>query len=118
LFNGGGRPINLNDLCPTILASAGGNKTHFIDTLDEVPRYHAELLRGLPPRTGTLPGGRRLTVEESALIQTFPPGVKFYGSQSSRYMQVGNAVPPKLAEALGTALAALLGARVSQAAAS
>lgn len=108
LFNGGGRAINLNDVCHTILASAGGNKTHFIDTLDEVPRYHADLLQGKPPRTGTLPGGRRLTVEESARIQTFPDGVYFHGSRSSKYTQVGNAVPPLLAEKIGLALYAVL----------
>jgi len=108
LFNGGGRPINLGALCPTILASAGGNKTHFIDTMDEVPGYHSSLLRGEPPRTGTLPGGRRITVAESALIQTFPSSVHFSGSSSSQYTQVGNAVPPLLASRLGTALAQLL----------
>jgi len=32
LFNGGGRPIDLRMPCHTILASAGGNKTHFVDT--------------------------------------------------------------------------------------
>lgn len=108
LFNGGGRAIDLASVCPTILAAAGGNKTHFVDTLDEVPRYHAELLQGKPPRTGVLPGGRRLTVEESGLIQTFPPGVRFHGSRHAQYMQIGNAVPPLLAEQLGLALAALL----------
>jgi DNA (cytosine-5)-methyltransferase 1 len=108
LFNGGGRPIHLDDLCPTILASAGGNKTHFIDTLDEVPGYHAALLRGEAPRVGTLPGGRRITVAESALIQTFPADVQFAGSSSSQYTQVGNAVPPRLAAQVGKALAELL----------
>src|SRR5437016_10984135 len=56
-----------------------------------ISRYHAELLQGKPPREGTLPGGRRLTVEESAIIQTFPEGVRFSGSRSSQYAQVGNA---------------------------
>lgn len=108
LFNGGGRAIDLDAVCPTILASAGGNKTHFIDTLGEVPRYHAELLQGKPPRVGELPGGRRLTVEESALIQTFPKGTRFCGSRSSQYAQIGNAVPPLLAKHLGASLASLL----------
>jgi DNA (cytosine-5)-methyltransferase 1 len=104
LFNGGGRAIDLNAPCHTILASAGGNKTHFIDSLFLVPEYHAHLRRGGRPRKGALPGGRRLTPEESSLIQTFPPEMKFFGSRSSRYMQIGNAVPPLLAQAIGLAL--------------
>jgi DNA (cytosine-5)-methyltransferase 1 len=104
LFNGGGRPIDLGAPCHTILASAGGNKTHFIDTLGLVPAYHAHLSKGGKPRTGTLEGGRRLTPEESALIQTFPRATKFCGARSSRYTQIGNAVPPLLAEALGRTL--------------
>lgn len=104
LFNGGGRPIDLRAPCHTILASAGGNKTHFIDALGLVPAYHAHLVRGGKPREGVLEGGRRLTPEESALIQTFPPTMKFAGARSSRYTQIGNAVPPVLAKALGLAL--------------
>jgi DNA (cytosine-5)-methyltransferase 1 len=106
LFNGGGRPIDLNAPCHTILAAAGGNKTHFLDTLSLVPRYHAQLLRGAKPRSGELPGARRLTVEESALIQTFPKGMKFDGARSSQYTQVGNAVPPVLAKVIGRAIEA------------
>lgn len=37
LFNGGGRPIDLDRPCHTVLTSAGGNKTHFLDTLGLVP---------------------------------------------------------------------------------
>ena len=108
LFNGGGRPIDLSAPCHTILASAGGNKTHFLDTQAEVPPYHLHLRRGGAPRKGTLPGSRRLTVEESALVQTFPKSMKFAGSRSSQYTQVGNAVPPKLARSLGFSLAKTL----------
>jgi len=104
LFNGGGRPIDLSSPAHTILASAGGNKTHFIDVLGEVPEYHRSLMAGGSPRTGTLTGGRRLTVAESAAIQTFPKGMQFHGSRSSQYTQVGNAVPPDLAKVLGKAL--------------
>src|SRR5262245_5749036 len=66
--------------------------------LELVPSYHAALLRGGAPRSGSLFGGRRLTVTESALLQTFPPETCFFGSKRSQYTQVGNAVPPLLAK--------------------
>lgn len=109
LFNGGGRPIDLSTPCHTILASAGGNKTHFVDTLRRVPTYHAHLMRGGKPRQGFLEGGRRLTAEESALLQTFPRTMRFCGARSSRYAQIGNAVPPLLAKVLGHALREAIG---------
>lgn len=105
VFNGGGRPIDLAKPSHTILASAGGNKTHWIDTLGIVPGYHARLVARDPPQEGEVPGARRLTVAESALLQTFPADTVFAGARSSQYTQVGNAVPPLLAETLGRALA-------------
>ncbi|MEL6569098.1 MAG: DNA cytosine methyltransferase [Pseudomonadota bacterium] len=104
VYNGGGRPIDLDAPCHTILASAGGYKTHWIDTLDIAPDYAAHLMEGGEPREGEVPGARRLTVEESALIQTFPQEMTFAGSRSSQYTQVGDAVPPILAEVLGRAM--------------
>lgn len=101
VYNGGGRPIDLNGLCHTILASSGGSKTHWVDTQGVVEDYHQHLLNGGLPRVGAVPGARRLSVEECALIQTFPKDLEFSGSKSSQYTQIGNAVPPRMAEAIG-----------------
>ncbi len=51
---------------------------------------------------------RAFTVREAARLQTFPDTFKFLGSRVEQYEQVGNAVPPMLAAAIGTKLAGLL----------
>lgn len=50
-------------------------------------------------------GQRRLTIRESAVIQTFPLDFVFYGNMGSCYRQIGNAVPVHFGEILGNELA-------------
>ena len=45
---------------------------------------------------------RTLSIREAARIQTFPDRFRFAGYPSSRYRQIGNAVPPMLASAIGS----------------
>jgi DNA (cytosine-5)-methyltransferase 1 len=106
LFNGLGRPVKLDGYCSTLPASMGGNKTPIIDEeelYDRKPgwvqKYHAGLLRGGPASEFKEAPSRlrRLTVEEAALLQTFPRSYVFSGSQSSKFKQIGNAVPCELA---------------------
>ena len=106
IYNGGGRPIDLSKPCHTILASAGGYKTHWLDPEHVALKYHKHLRSGGAPWEGTVPGARRLTVEESALIQTFPKWLTFAGKRSAQYTQIGDAVPPLLAEHMAKALVA------------
>jgi site-specific DNA-cytosine methylase len=50
------------------------------------------------------PDRRRLTVSETARLQDFPAGHPFQGPQTAKYRQIANAVPPRLAEAVGRAV--------------
>lgn len=49
-------------------------------------------------------GRRRLTIQECAILQGFPPDHPFQGTKDQQYRQVGNAVPPKFAEVLARAI--------------
>lgn len=51
---------------------------------------------------------RSITVREAARLQSFDDDFNFVGSQGNAYQMIGNAVPPKLARAIGFAVADLL----------
>jgi len=54
---------------------------------------------------------RTLTVREAARIQTFRDDIRFAGPPSSAFRQIGNAVPPLMAERLGVAILDALNSR-------
>jgi len=56
-------------------------------------------------------GRRRLTWQECAVLQDFPTGHPFAGPADAKYRQIGNAVPPRLAEVVGRAALAAWGER-------
>lgn len=45
-----------------------------------------------------------LSDEELLRLQTFPPWWYLHGTRMQRALQIGNAVPPVLARAVGTAI--------------
>lgn len=118
LFNGQGRPIDLDAPSPTLPASMGGNRTPIIDQLSlktgEKPwvlAYHEALLSG-KPFSGSVPERlRRLTVEEAAKLQGFPTGMSFVGSQCAKFTQIGNSVPPPLSFAVAKTLSEILSSK-------
>lgn len=58
-------------------------------------------------RQGTA-GMPKLTISQAALLQGFPPDWAFMGGKTSRYRQVGNALPAPVARSVGQALAQAL----------
>ncbi len=114
LVNGAGRPVDLDDLPPTLPATMGGNKTPIVDQdhLDGKRKrnwfewYHSALLAGRKdPEEVTPPASlRRLTLKEAALVQTFPEGYRFAGPKTTQYKEIGNAVPCRFAEVAARSL--------------
>lgn len=78
------RRTDPNSPSPTILARGNGG-----GGVCAIPHYN---------------GQRRLTVRESAAVQTFPDDFIFFGSRGACYRQIGNAVPVMFAEILGKEL--------------
>ena len=71
----GNRQLKWNEISPTITGRGSGGGGPVIN-------IHPD-------------NKRRMSVREYARIQTFPDDFVFYGSISSMYRQIGNAVPPR-----------------------
>lgn len=80
----GHRQTDPNKPSPTILARGNGK-----GGVCAIPHYN---------------GQRRLSIRESASVQTFPEDFHFHGAMNSCYRQIGNAVPVLFAERLGEEL--------------
>jgi DNA (cytosine-5)-methyltransferase 1 len=83
-------------------------------TWDGIPR--SIITRFRDPKSGeyTHPEQHRtISIREAARIQSFPDRFAFAGSYTEQYEQVGNAVPPKLAEAIAREVGACLRAEAT-----
>lgn len=115
----GQRSLDVDDVAPTV---GGHNNAEKLDPLDRPT--HTIVTDGRPAdakarkrwfaaldaldnhapcvtATEHKAGAVRLSVEQLALLQGFPPHWRFHGNKTSQRRQVGNSVPPALGEAVG-----------------
>ncbi|TFH04187.1 MAG: DNA (cytosine-5-)-methyltransferase [Candidatus Thorarchaeota archaeon] len=87
----------------TQIMKSGGRTTYYGRLKSGMPSYTINTYFNRPGN-GTFihPSQNRLiSMREAARLQSFPDCHRFKGSLSSRYKQIGNAVPPLLARAIG-----------------
>jgi DNA (cytosine-5)-methyltransferase 1 len=101
-----------NKIAPTLV---GGSKKHGGPDLGPTRARKAWAQLGVCGKTLAIeapsPGHEgmpRLTVQMAATIQGFPSDWVFTGKKTAAYRQVGNAFPPPVAHAVGSAIAAAL----------
>lgn len=91
------------------IRKSGGRTTYYGRLRWDKPSYTITTYFNRPgngcfihPDDGTLsnPQHRLLSYREAARLQSFPDSFRFYGTKTSMYKQIGNAVPPLLAYAL------------------
>ena len=114
MFNGIGRPIDPDGYSRTITASMGGNMTLIVDedylqdkhTNNWIQEYYDKLVSGqVTPIFEEAPSRlRRLTINETRRLQTFPEKYIFCGPKTSIYKQIGNAVPCEMAKTVAEAI--------------
>lgn len=114
MFNGIGRPIDPDGYSRTITASQGGNMTLIVDeeylhnpnANNWIQEYYDKLVSGeIKPSFAEAPSRlRRLTINETRRIQTFPDDYVFCGAKTSVYKQIGNAVPCEMAKSVASAV--------------
>ena len=100
----GGAPVRRTDEPAHTMAAQWLAKGRDVWTTERPATTVSGDARGLPEpgyRTGTErqwnENAVRVTVQQAAALQTFPPDYPWQGSRTKQFEQVGNAVPPLLA---------------------
>ncbi|MFD7688345.1 DNA cytosine methyltransferase [Streptomyces sp. NPDC059781] len=60
------------------------------------------------PRSSDVAEMLKITVDQAAVLQAFPPEWRITGRKTARYRQIGHATPPPVGRALGRAISAAL----------
>lgn len=60
------------------------------------------------PRSNNVSEMLKVTVDQAAVLQAFPPEWRITGRKTARYRQIGHATPPPVGRALGGAISAAL----------
>jgi len=103
---GDGLGAKLDDPAPTVPASVGGQAGLAAMDGASVHEYIGSEDTTEPGRVHRRPSTvlRRLSHAEVARLQSFPDDWPWQGPSTAVYRQIGNAVPPPLAEAVGRAI--------------
>ena len=103
---GDGLGARVDDVAPTVPATRGGQVGLAVYDADSVREWVGSEGTTEPGRVHRRPETvlRRLSIAEVAALQTFPADYPWQGPVTAQYRQIGNAVPPRLAEHLGHAL--------------
>ncbi|MHA2067564.1 MAG: DNA cytosine methyltransferase, partial [Candidatus Thorarchaeota archaeon] len=103
---------NWKDIPPSIaqksarlrqIRASGGRTTYYGRLREDLPSYTINTYFNRPGN-GTFihpVQDRIISIREAARLQSFPDRYRFMGSTTSMYKQIGNAVPPLMARAMG-----------------
>lgn len=110
---GAGRPRLVSQSAPTIGAKGTAYLLRPSPTVSAVgeckgsgPGGNPQKMQRASDALYLATGRRRLTVAECAALQGFPADHPWQGTKTAQYRQVGNAVPPRVAEVVGRAVMA------------